>query len=144
MAFTFSLEQVLKYRKQLEQEAKVAFAKVEQERLRESNRLDQIMQALANEQSRLESLKAEDLDNRWLIANFVKSLREDLRISQEKLRYWATKVEEARLVLTEKAKDKKILEKLKEKQETRYVHEEKRKEQQFYDELTAGKEARKS
>ncbi len=143
MAFTFSLEQVLKYRRQLEQEAKIAFAKVEQERLRESNRLEQIMQALEQEQQRLTNLRAEDLDNKWLIANFVKSLREDLKISQEKLRYWEVKVEEARKVLTEKAKDKKILEKLKEKQEFKYVHEEKRKEQQFYDELTAGKEARK-
>ncbi len=144
MAFSFSLEQVLKYRKQLEQEAKVAYAQVEQERLRESNRLEQIITALNNEQHRLATLRAEDLDNRWLIANFVKSLREDLRISQEKLRYWEKKADEARQVLTEKSKDKKILEKLKEKQEIRYVHEEKRKEQQFYDELTAGKEARKS
>ena len=49
--FRFSLEQVLNYRTQLEQQAKVELARVEQERLREQQRAD-TLRAMLDEQER--------------------------------------------------------------------------------------------
>ncbi len=144
MAFKFSLEQVLRYRTQLEQEAKGNFAKAENERLREQKRLRSIMQTLEFEQNRLASLTPNELDNRWVIENFIKGLRVDLVESQRHLAYWMQKADEAKKILIEKAKDKKILEKLKEKQERKYVEEEKHREQRFFDEITTGKKSRQT
>ncbi len=144
MAFKFSLEQVLKYRSQLEQEAKIQFAQMENERMREERRLEAIIQSLEKEQYRLANLKADEIEQRWVIENFIKGLRHDLVESQKYLQVWTKKAEQAREVLTEKARDKKMLEKLKEKQGQRYVEDEKHKEQKFFDEIIASKHIRKS
>ncbi len=142
MAFKFSLEQVLKYRTQLEQEAKIYFARMENERMREEKRLQTISAALIQEQIRLSSLKPEEFENRWVIANYIKGLRQDLVESQRHLIEWNKKVEEARVILIQKSREKKTLEKLKEKQEIRYVQDEKHKEQRFFDEIITSKHIR--
>ncbi len=144
MAFKFSLEQVLKYRAQLEQEAKIAFAQVENERMREEKRLENIILSLDREQYRLATLKPNEMEDRWIIENFIKGLRYDLVESQKFLQIWTKKAEEAREILTEKARDKKMLEKLKEKQGQRYVEDEKYKEQKFFDEIISSKHIRTS
>ncbi len=141
MAFKFSLEQVLKYRTQLEQKAKAHFATVESERIKAQQKFDELTASLIEQQAQLTALTG-DIDSRWLIESFIKGLKVDLRTASDWLKHWDKEVEKARIELTEKAKEKKILEKLKEKQEQKYVHEEKLNEQKFFDELTAGKEAR--
>ncbi len=142
MAFKFSMEQVLKYRTQLEQEAKIQFAQVENERLREERRYTMLIESLNAEQYRLSTLPPTEMEERWIIENFIKGLRQDLVESQKYLQLWTQKSDAAREVLTEKARDKKMLEKLKEKQERRYVEDEKYKEQKFFDEIIASKHSR--
>ncbi len=142
MAFKFSLQQVLNYRTQLEQEAKIAFARIESERLREEERFKNLQSTLLEQQASLASLSGLDFEKREMIQNYVRGLREDLVKSQKYLQFLSAKVEEARKLLTEKAKDKKILEKLKEKEEKDYVYQEKQNEQKFFDEITTGRATR--
>ncbi len=144
MAFKFSLQQILNYREQLEQEAKSNFARVENERQREEANFKALQLALLEQQANLAALNGIDFDKREMIQNYIRGLREDLVKSQKYLQILITKVEEARQILTEKAKDKKILEKLKEKEEKDYVYQEKQNEQKFFDEITTGRASRHS
>ncbi len=144
MAFKFSLENILKYRSQLEQEAQANFGKIESMRQAEEERGKAIAKALMEEQARLDSLPIDQKDNRWMTDNFIRSLREDLVSSQRHELALKAKADEARLILTDKAKDKKVLEKLKEKEEKKYVQQEKYEEQKFFDEITTGRGSRES
>ncbi len=144
MAFKFSLENVLKYRNQLEQEAQANFGRIESERIKEEQRGQEIAQLLLSEQNKLGSLPLNQLDQRYMMENFIRGLREDLVKSQRYALALKQKADEARQFLTEKAKDKKVLEKLKEKEEKKYVQQERYEEQKFFDEITTGRGSRES
>ena len=111
--FRFSLEQVLNYRIQLEQQAKVELARVEQERLREQQRAD-TLRAMLDEQERA-----------------------DLSVTVQRVRNWTMAAEAARTELISRSKDKKTLEKLKATQAENHAREEQLREQHEYDETAS-------
>lgn len=135
--FRFSLEQVLHYRTQLEQQAKVELARVEQERLREEQRADALRAMLAEQENSLAALTPDKMGERWLAENFIKGLRADLGVTMQRVRNWTVAVEAARTELVSRSKDKKTLEKLKDTQAENHAREEQLREQHEYDEIAS-------
>ena len=136
-SFHFSLEQVLDYRIQLEQQAKVELARVEQERIREQQHADAIRSMLDDQERALAALTPDKQGERWLAENFIKGLRADLSTSLQRVRNWSMAAEAARKELIIRSKDKKTLEKLKATQAEKYAHEERLREQHEYDETAS-------
>ncbi|MDR2695217.1 MAG: flagellar export protein FliJ, partial [Deltaproteobacteria bacterium] len=86
------------------------------------------------QETRLYSNALLPAEERWLLEHFIRGVRDDLRSSHMRLRTLAQMVAEARKMLLERAKDKKVLEKLKDRQRGRHELEERSKEQRSYDE----------
>ena len=134
MAFRFKLQKVLEYREQLEDQAKVALARVQQMYIEEERRSEALKNLLTEQETRLYSNALLPAGERWLLEHFIRGLREDLQSSQMRLRTLARMVAEAQKTLRERARDKKALEKLKARQRERHELEERSKEQRSYDE----------
>ena len=132
--FRFSLEQVLVYREQQEDEASVQYARCRAELLEAQTRLKNLeQQALEHEQQRLNE-RMSDASTFWLHEQYSKGLREDIVRQNRHVEQLASMTEEARLHLVACAKERKILEKLKEKRAKRHAQEERYAEQKSYDE----------
>jgi flagellar FliJ protein len=134
MIFRFKLQKVLEYREQLEDQAKVALARVQQLHIEEERRNAALKILLTEQESRLYSNALLPAGERWLLEHFIRGVREDLQSSQMRLRTLAQMMAEAQKTLRERARDKKILEKLKARQRERHELEERTKEQRSYDE----------
>lgn len=133
--FRFSLEQVLRYRKQLEEQAMQVFAQavqVRDKRLREKEGYEaEAVQA----REKLANPALLDADERWLITGYVSALVCDIEQARVDLLTLEENVDKARADLTQKAQEKKLLERLKEKQANRHRLAENHKEQQNYDDI---------
>ena len=134
MAFRFKLQKVLEYREQLEEQAKVALARAQQLHIEEERRSEALKTLLAEQETRLYSNALLPAGERWLLEHFIRGVREDLQSSLMRLRTLACMVAEALKTLRERARDKKVLEKLKARQRERHELEERSKEQRSYDE----------
>ena len=134
MAFRFKLQKVLEYREQLEDQAKVALAKAQQLYIEEERRSEALKALLTEQEAKLYSKVPLPADERWLLELFIRGVRDDLQNSHMRLRTLAQMVAEAKKTLRERARDKKILEKLKSRQRERHELEERIKEQRSYDE----------
>lgn len=134
MPFHFKMQKVLDYRGQLEEEARVQLAHAERLRLQEEERARELKVMLTDQEVRLYRDVGISAGERWLLENFVRGLRSDLTSTLMRLRSLTQIVEEARRALQERAKDRKLLEKLKERQKEYFVHEERLKEQRTNDE----------
>ena len=134
--FRFSLQQVLNYRIQLEDQAKVRFAKAQAEYLAAERRLQDLQMQLDEQVQRLYA-GALDLMERWLIEHYVRGLRDDITHTSRLLHELAQIVEQARMELVAKAKDRKVLDRFREKQADRHAYEERLQEQRTYDETAS-------
>jgi flagellar FliJ protein len=134
MAFRFKLQKVLDYRVQLEDQAKVALARVQQLHIEEERRNELLKDLLEEQETKLYSDALLPAGERWLLEHFIRGVRDDLQSSHMRLRTLAHMVAEALKTLRERAKDKKMLEKLRAKQRERYEIDERTKEQRSYDE----------
>ena len=133
--FRFSLEQVLRYRKQLEEQAMLRFAEataVRDKRLREKEACEA---AIAETRAKLARAAELDADERWLLTGYLSALTYDLEQAKVDLAALEEQVDRCRADLTQKAQDRKLLEKLKEKQANRHRLAENHKEQQNYDDI---------
>lgn len=135
--FRFRLQQVLQYREQLKDRARVEFARVQAELSREQERATRLQAMLVEQEARLRVAAVTDQGEHWLLEHFIRGLREDLSSTLLRVRLLAQSAEEARQMLTLRAKEHRVLEKLKEKQAQRYAQEERWKEQKSYDETAA-------
>ena len=134
MTFRFKLQKVLEYREQLEDQAKVTLARIQQLHIEEERRNEALKVLLAEQEHKLYSNALLPAGERWLLEHFIRGVRDDLQSSHMRLRTLAQMVAEARKTLLERARDKKILEKLKARQRERHELEERTKEQRSYDE----------
>jgi flagellar FliJ protein len=135
-AFRFSLEQALAYRAMLEEQARMRFAGLQAEYMATRMRLEKLEEQLAEQQAALYDGTLNGME-RWLCEHYIKAVRGDIGQTTRALQQLTVMLEEARTVLVLKAKDKKILEKFKEKQAIRYAREEKIQEQRLYDETAS-------
>ena len=134
MPFHFSMQKILDYRQQLEEEAKVRLAQAHQRYLEEERRQVDLQRLLAEKEAELYQRLDADAGERWLLENFIKGLRADMTASLLRLRTMRQMVDEARAVLLERAKDRKVLEKLKEHKQAQYAEKERDKERKTNDE----------
>jgi flagellar FliJ protein len=133
--FHFSLEQVLRYRKQLEERAMLALVRTtaaRDERLREK---EACARAMKERQARLARIADLGTGERWLIAGYLAGLTHDYEQATIDLVALEEDVDRARTHLTEKAQERKLLEKLKEKQAARHAKTEEHHEQQTLDDI---------
>jgi flagellar FliJ protein len=102
--------------------------------IEEEGRSAALKELLAEQETRLYANVLLPAGERWLLEHFIRGVREDLQSSQMRLRTLAQMMAEAQKTLRERARDKKILEKLKARQRERHELEERSKEQRSYDE----------
>lgn len=132
--FRFNLQKVLDYRAQVEDQAKQALAKAEQAHQTARARVENLQATLAAHLDAMsrDALSAADI---WLGQNYAKRLAGDLALAHQNEARLAQDVILRRQELVEKAKERKLLEKLKETQAERHAREENRKEQAEFDEM---------
>ncbi len=134
MAFKFNMQKVLDYREQLEEEAKVKLAEAQRMLLHEESRMQGLQEQLAEKEMDLYKSIEGDAASRWLLENYIRGLREDIAQVSMNIKHLITLVEQCRTLVIMRAKDSKILEKLKEKQQERYYVAEKEHERKINDE----------
>ena len=132
--FSFRLEQVRRYRKQLEEQAMQALAQATMRRDATLARIAGLHESIAEQRARL--CKAESLSaaERWLAHTYETALKADLAQAREILAEQENEVDQRRIELVQRAQDRNLLDKLKEKQAARHALEERKKEQHSYDE----------
>jgi flagellar FliJ protein len=133
--FRFSLEQVLRYRKQLEEEAMQELARA-RARLEECEafirRCEAEIMAQRETMSRPDNLASEA---RWLVSGYLAGLTRDLDLARERRILCEEEVDRCRAKLVQRAQDTSLLEKLKARQAARFAHAEQLQEQKTYDEI---------
>lgn len=135
--FRFSLEQVLVYRTQVEDKAKAVFGAAQNALNQEQYRQNELRETLYAHENKLSTLSISELGERWLIENFMKALRADIEQSKKNIIKLEKKAQEARSKLALAAKDRMIMDKLKEKHEKAFKLEELQKEQREFDEIAS-------
>lgn len=134
MAFKFNMQKVLDYRMQLEEEAQVKYGQAIREAALSREQLEKLKKELADAQEASFG-KIMQSGERWLHDQYIKGLGSDVAQVDLQTRMLEQMAEEARKVLAARAIDRKMLEKLKEKQKKQYVKSEQKQEQNFNDEI---------
>ncbi len=132
--FHFKLEKILEYRRQVEDQAKLALAqarRVKDEQAALVERLDLDLRACLRELSAKKQLTQGDL---WLWSTYRDRLALDKKAAETKLTQLERMVDTRRRELVTKAMERKLLEKLRSKQAEKHGHDEQRKEQTEFDE----------
>ena len=134
MPFHFKMQKVLDYREQLEEEAKVDLAH-KQKLLEEARELFERLKAeLRQSEDHLFESALGPQQERWLLEQYVKGLKGDVAQAALQARMQEQLVDEARKLLAARAIERKLLDKLKERQKQQYLREEQLKEQRVNDE----------
>jgi flagellar FliJ protein len=131
--YAFKLEKVLDFRKQIEEQARLALAEAHKLHTERKKVVFEIEEKKKNNQKKeYEKLSADDL---WLWRQYDDALTKDLHSAQNRLKQLALNLQKCRTEAVQKSKDRKLLEKLKENQAKKYYEEENLKEQKEYDEM---------
>lgn len=133
--FRFSLQKVLEYRGQLEDQAKIALAKALKAHSDQTRAVESLDKALAAHLETMANAGGQTAADIWLSRNYAKRLTGDLYLARQAEARLARDVQERRAELAERAKERKLLEKLNETQSIRHEREENRKEQAGFDEM---------
>ena len=132
--FRFRLEQVRVYRKQLEEQAMQALTQAIVHRDALKKRIAALQQAIAEQHARLSRAEALEAAERWLAQNYAAGLKEDLHNARLALEEAENAVDRRRADLIQKAKERGLLDTLKEKQAARHLQLERQQEQHSHDE----------
>ena len=135
MAFRFSLQKVLDYREQLEEEAKNRFALVQRQYREAREQLAALSSELKTQEERLYGQVVDNAGERWLLESFIRGLRADVESSTARVSNLQMMRDEMRKVLATRSMDRKLVEKLKERKRRPYLLDERLKEQRFNDEI---------
>ncbi len=134
MSYTFPMQKILDYRIMLEEQAKVQLVKAQKMLKKEEDRFAALQNTLAEKKAEMSSNVSMDAGTRWILDNFIKGLASDLSQSQRRLLQLHEILQKCQEMLLIRAKEKKVLEKLKEKQQERYYAAEKELERKINDE----------
>jgi flagellar FliJ protein len=124
MAFRFNMQRVLDYRGQLEEEAKVRLAEAQRRQREAAQRLEDLEAALREARDGARGIVMKGAAERWLHEGFVKGLSSDVNAASLQLQLAGKMVDEARKLLTVRAVDKKMLDKLKARKKYQFMREE--------------------
>lgn len=132
--FRFRLEQVRRYRKQLEEQAMQVMALAVMQRDATMARIHSIREELEEQHILLSSAASLSPAELWLARTYESALQQDLATAERLLSKQEDAVDQARQVLVERAKDRGLLDSLKEKQAARHARLEREQEQKTNDE----------
>jgi len=136
--FHFSLQKVLDFRIQLEEQAKEAMAKAQNRYQAQVQVVQKLRDSLAaNEQAMYGNKDGNGPTPHelWLWRNYAERLQVDLQVEEQKVLQRARELNTARRELVNRSKDRKLLEKHKQNQMVRHVKEEEKREQNELDEM---------
>lgn len=136
--FTFALEKILEHRRRLEDEAKAELAEVRSRYQRAVERRD----ALAAEIAGVDLTAPATADEMWLKLRYKERLLLDLDATEKLLTRLAAEVAQARERLVVRAKDRKALEKLKERQHREHLEHERERERKQFDDMATVRHGR--
>ncbi len=134
MSFTFSMQKVLDYREMLEEKAKIQLAKAQNMIKKEEERRASLEATLEEKRAEMNANMCMDAGSRWVLESFIKGLSADLAQCHQRLLQLQEILQQCTEMLLMRSKDKKVLEKLKEKQQERYYAAEKEHERKVNDE----------
>ena len=132
--FKFRLEQVRLYRKQLEEQAMQALAEAVMRRDALSERIAALESAIAEQRARLCRAAAMPAAERWLAQGYLSGLFQDHKHAGRQMAEAEQHVDACRTALVERAKERGLLDSLKEKQAQRHLLLERQQEQKTNDE----------
>jgi flagellar FliJ protein len=132
--FHFSLQKVLDYRSQLEEQARMALAQAQAAYAEQVRRTESLRKRLAEHERNLYHDNQVNADELWLWRNYRQRLLDELRSAEARMLELAKEVNRRRREAVERSKDKKLLEKLKTQQALRHEQEEQYQEQKAFDE----------
>lgn len=130
--FRFRLQQVLKYRAQLEEQAKMAFAQEQRQYETQAQRVEALRKTLAEYEPKL--YQTNNQAEIWLLRNFIQGLSADIARAEAALLEQAQRLNKARQHLVKRSQERQLIDKLKENQAKRHAQEELFKERQQFDE----------
>ena len=133
--FKFKLQQVLNYRTQLEDQAKMALGRAQADLAAHQKHVDELQGELAIQAGKGYNEGIRTVDERWMQDNYIRRLKEDLAKAQMRREEAEMLVHRCRSELMRKSQDRQLLDKLRDKQRERFDHEEDQKEQYALDEM---------
>ncbi|MGE4299605.1 MAG: flagellar export protein FliJ [Desulfovibrionaceae bacterium] len=135
--FLFSLEKVLAYRGQLEDQAKMRLAKAQQAYAAQVQVVENLRRALDDHIHSLYRKKETSAADIWLWGHYKERLEADVEQAERAVLELAQALNKARRELVMRAKDRKLLQKLKDNQKKSHDKDEQDKEQKGFDEMVA-------
>jgi len=137
--FEFSLQKVMEVRQTEEKALQRHLADARHNLHVVQEELNALLARLEQQLERKQKMNGGTMNSAryMLLQNYIQCLQEDIDASNERIMELEKKVEEARLMLLEKTKEKKAIEKLRDNQFEEYRREAKKEEQVFLDEITA-------
>lgn len=133
--FRFNLQRVLDYRQQLEEEAKIELAKAQRAYKSLVEKVRSLRESIdAHEKAMYQGERITPRDM-WLWRAYRERLDADLQQAELEMLQQAKVVNRTRRALVNRAKDRRLLEKLKQNKMVRHVHEEAHREQKENDEV---------
>ncbi len=133
--FKFKLQQVLNYRGQLEDQAKMALGRAQNELSVRQKQVDELQAELALQAGKGYNEGIRTVDERWVQDNYIRRIKEDLEKARLRREEAEMLVHRCRSELMRKSQDRQLLDKLCDKQREKYNHEEAQKEQYALDEM---------
>lgn len=132
--FQFKLDKVLDYRRQQEDQAMLALAAVQRRYRDQAVRLDGLKLRLSRAEAEFFGRSEYTPADLWLWRTYKQAADRDIRIAEAQLQRLAKELQNARQEVIARAKDRKLLEKLKDNQAKRYDKEARLAEQNEFDE----------
>ncbi|NLY40393.1 MAG: flagellar export protein FliJ [Desulfovibrionales bacterium] len=132
--FRFKLEKILEYRRQAEDQAKLALAQAQTRRDRQQTILMELHQDLEQCLHEISAKKQMTQGELWLWSTYRERLIVDKKHAETALRTLEAQVETRRQELVAKATERKLLEKFRAKQAAHHAQREQHKEQAEFDE----------
>ena len=142
----FELEQVLKYRLEMERMRKQEFAtaKIELEQANDQLKEEEAQAEDISEQFHRHQSELSSIEEMRRYADYFERKREEIKKQKERIDQLGLVLDERRDILVDATKDKKVLETLKEKKAREFRQAREHKEQGFMDEISVQKKVEKS
>lgn len=142
--FKFTLEKVLEYRQQLEDQARLALAEARRRHQRQAALLEDLEVELARHEQAGADRQECSAEELWLWLKYKERLLQDIEEAEKELQRLARELNARREEAVTRAKDRKLLEKLKENQARNHAEQNRLVEQKTFDDMATIRHGRKA
>lgn len=142
--FKFGLEKVLDYRRQLEDQARLALAEARRRYQRQAALVEELRGELLRHEQAGAERRERTADELWLWLKYKERLLQDIAEAEATLQRLARELSARRDEAVAKAKDRKLLEKLKENQARHHAEQNRLVEQKTFDDMATIRHGRKA